>query len=186
MKNLFKKAVGVRMKYPTEMKVPAPEELSIGNWYAFTLNPNDLYQITSFDQDSVNNFNEDMRHLFSGISSSTHFLVWLEFSKKGRFHWHGIIRVNDPIDFYLLDLPHLIAYSNIDLDTIRDMPEWLMYCQKNRQLMERLWDKNIFINSYISSVTLYNPTNVLNERPAEPSEDPKLKESSRRAVPACD
>lgn len=50
-------------------------------------------------------------------------------NKYPRVHWHGVIKLKNPPEFFSRGLAELRHYS-VDIDTIKDTGVWYRYCQK--------------------------------------------------------
>lgn len=71
-------------------------------------------------------------------SAFSHMSVYLEISKAGLLHWHGVLVVDSP-----KVLAHIVGYykyinkdASIDLDTIKDYDKWMDYCRKDLEVMK--------------------------------------------------
>lgn len=152
LKDKFKRSAGVPV-FPKESKLIKPEHAAHGSWYAFTYNPAEQppehYRKTLFYdwfQEQVN--------IFHGLKGCT-FRLYPEFSQKGRLHFHGILMIDDFPKFFMHDMPYWHVHGNIDIDTMDDMPTWLLYCMKNKEHYENyvtdmfpLRNGRTFIHSY--------------------------------------
>jgi len=49
------------------------------------------------------------------------------------------MRVTNISLFYLHDLPLLKPYGSIEIDTVDNPEKWLLYCVKNKELMELVY-----------------------------------------------
>lgn len=107
------------------------EDLEINKWYAFTVNPIDKYQHFR----SFNRSGECLKDLNSIFCHYKAYEIDLypELSKKGRFHYHGIIKVMDKVWFYLSVIPHLLSVATISIKEIKDEAIWLEYCRKQHE-----------------------------------------------------
>lgn len=137
---------GVNVK---TLMIPHPEHLLSDTDYAFTYSPADAYDCTApfepaHQKDFIKTHQTNFDNCFAcDISVST------EFSVKGRFHFHGILRVHagKEAQFYLKDVRRLCAYGNIMMKPLKDVDKWDDYCKKNRKLMEQInWPKIDIVN----------------------------------------
>lgn len=69
---------------------------------------------------------------------SDHYAIWPEFTENARLHYHGVIKLRDPIKFYKTKykFDKLLGFVKIDkLKTFKDHLRWLFYCQKDYHLI---------------------------------------------------
>lgn len=141
-KNAFKDATDPDEKYEKAdvkfLKIPAPEKLIPDIDYAFTYSPlTDCYNALEpkYQRDFIKEHKTNFDNCFS-----CDIFVSTEFSVKGAFHFHGIIRIHKGKEhlFYLKDVRRLCSYGNMCIESITDREEWDKYCKKNRHLMEQL------------------------------------------------
>lgn len=108
------------------INIPKPENLILNLYYSFTLSPPEdgQFQFPNFDG-GVDKYNRLINNC-----TSCHIKMDVEYSVSGRFHFHGTIAVKDPIAFYLVDLPELKLYGQIDMQTMGNPMDWDLYCRK--------------------------------------------------------
>ena len=63
--------------------------------------------------------------------------LWLEISKYGLLHWHGILTVSDAelTASSLAILKYKLNDIRIEIDTINSLDHWLAYCSKDADIM---------------------------------------------------
>lgn len=119
----------MRRTWGDRQQIPNIEDIVIGNFYTLTINPSDKGQYT-----------KSMKRITECISHGSYILnnyfpdciAYPEISKKGRFHWHGILRFNhsDEICEFYIKLPILLMDNSVEIDTISNGEKWLEYCKK--------------------------------------------------------
>lgn len=97
--------------------------------YAITINPCDKHQFFK-DNHRIGTFMEDIHRILYNSSKVYKYRLYLEVSPKGRLHWHGYIKIKDPIQFYLYSVPHMLALSTVVIKPIDDSEVWYNYCNK--------------------------------------------------------
>lgn len=128
--------------------LPSPEEIDLNTWYTLNLNPNDALQ--SFGKNAkhrIDNLHGKMRtELATHIAPYCDYELQMEFSSKGRLHYHGKIRFKEySLDdediyrnvrlFYLNGMFHIMAYSSICIEPIKD-DKWIDYVTKGAHLFK--------------------------------------------------
>jgi len=111
------------------------ESLIRDEWYAITINPCDKMQMWH----SLNREGECMMQLSKILNNSKNiytYELYPEYSPKGRFHWHGRIKIHNKIIFYSSSIPHILKYSKIVIKDITSNIEWSEYCMKQEELHE--------------------------------------------------
>lgn len=124
-------------------------------WYALTINP----KTVDYDDEITrgNSFKNSFKSMYSEYPTSepseiynhvhSHFkkynglmdyFLFPEFSKTGRFHFHGCIRIKHDslVHFFFKFMPALIKLGAISIEHINDMAGWITYCKKQRLVME--------------------------------------------------
>lgn len=106
-----------------------PEHLELNSWIAITIAPSNSYQPDlSEKQIDLHRFSRDWRNRFRKCIN--HIQVFGEYSQGSRWHFHGRVKVTNPVQFYMYDLPFLRKISMVHLDVINDPMEWDLYCRK--------------------------------------------------------
>ncbi len=70
---------------------------------------------------------------------SDYYAIWPEFTTNARLHYHGVVRLVDPIKFYKTKykFDKLVGYVQLDtFNTFADHLRWLCYCQKDFHLIQ--------------------------------------------------
>lgn len=125
-------------------KVIAPELVTQGSWLTFSFNPEEQPMFERFYRMKLNNLKDWSQQQYDILTTLRHANVHviLECSPKGRLHFHGVIKINDVIEFYMTDLKKLKHYGAIEIDTIGDDEIWLTYIYKQRKYMKGYADKH--------------------------------------------
>lgn len=105
------------------------EDIDITKRYAITFNPCDKYQYFKDGQRLVKCMNEICSSLFYSLNVYT-IELYPELSKNGRFHVHGYIQINDPIQWCLHHVHHLTNRGTLVLKPITEEEEWKKYITK--------------------------------------------------------
>lgn len=148
--NSNKKPIKQKQKY----SCLNPEELDIGKFYTFSYNPDEQPLFEKFYKCKLNNLS-DWSHRMLDIFKNLKYAnieVNLECSRKGRFHYHGLIRVTKPIEFVIHDLKMLGHYGTYEIDQIDNFEKWRTYCDKQQQLIKPYAEKN----DMLSQISTFN------------------------------
>lgn len=135
MKNLLKHTAYGRAIFPADFKCLKPEETSLGIKYSFTFNPSDDYlplPSESMNHAKMVHWFDTIKGVFEGLKGCG-ITVYLEWSQRGRLHFHGVLVITNKHKFYLHDINYLMGHGNIELDTIADPAIWDLYCRKNQE-----------------------------------------------------
>lgn len=62
--------------------------------------------------------------------------LYPEISKKGRWHYHGYLKIHDVFGFHAVSLPILDDNSKYEIDVINDESIWAIYTQKDDKVMK--------------------------------------------------
>lgn len=85
-------------------------------------------------------------------------IMYLEISPTGRYHFHGIIKIKNVLNFFVHDLYRLKQIGTYEIDTIKDLEVWTKYCSKQDYLI-----KDIF-----RGMVYNNPVSIIQKEPSEP------------------
>lgn len=112
-----------------------PEEIDVGTVYALSINPEQNYD----DMKNSNYLKRDECVAEYIVKWFTHGLTLFDYilfpeSKNGRIHFHGYIKIKDPLDFELFVLPIWKSISTYCIKKIDDKKVWFEYCTKQRKL----------------------------------------------------
>lgn len=121
-----------------------PEEFKQGVLYSFSFNPEEQPIFDKFYKVKLNtlqSWSHAMLKIFNDLRYSK-LQVFLEVSRRGRFHYHGVIQVMKPLEFVIHDAKMLAHYGCYEIDTIADMQKWLTYCMKQQELITVYAEKN--------------------------------------------
>lgn len=144
----------------------SPEETIAGELMAFTYNP-ELQPITpNFKLDLITWHNQ-MDNIFKSLKYSR---VELrpELSQGSRWHYHGHIKIDNIMKFYIYDLPILRQNGSYEIDKINDFKIWMTYCTKQEELMKP-------ITKEFKIPYLYDSTKIMKVK-VEPLQDIKANE----------
>lgn len=103
--------------------------------------------------------------------------LWLEISKNGLLHWHGVLTVLKPqlTAHSIALLKYTLKDVNVDVDTIDDLDYWIAYCSKDHSIMKTVIAgplKRTNINDFFKKKEGKRPRGVI-KCPPEPSIDPE-------------
>lgn len=107
------------------------EDLIKDQWYAITINPCDKYQHFKV-LNRIGTCLEDLNKVFM-FYKGIDYEMYPELSSKGRFHWHGKIKIKDKVHFYTTIIPYLISKCTITLKEIGKEEDWEDYCTKQKE-----------------------------------------------------
>lgn len=112
----------------------APEEVNPSATYTFTISPREQY--TNGSTNTI--LKQHLQNILSiinklGTHKDYYFKLYPELSKTGRLHYHGIIRISNPFNFFL-NLQKVIDDCTMEIDTIEDPDVWTQYTQKQAHL----------------------------------------------------
>lgn len=111
----------------------APENVDTDALYAFNWNP-----ITQPVMDSAGGYTRWLtgcRRLLNRCLNCEITSV-PEVSPKGRVHFHGLLSIDNVINFYLFDLQKLMGFGSLKIATIADSEVWRIYMYKQEALMK--------------------------------------------------
>lgn len=115
-------------------KNPPPEDIIKGIKYAFTYNPETQPLTPKYTLDLIT-WHNGMDSIFKSLKYCD---VELrpELSQGSRWHYHGLITINEIMKFYIFDLPYLRENGSYEIDTIEDITIWTQYCTKQEKIMK--------------------------------------------------
>lgn len=144
-----------------------PEKVDTSKFYCFTFNPqiqpldingskavnNSLWQFEPADNLSFNlkPWFDACHVLFDNFRGAEVKDMVVEISKKGRYHWHGRLRITDIVSFFSFDIPILEAKSHYFIcEELGDAPSdkkteyktWDEYLQKQQKFMKKYLEDN--------------------------------------------
>lgn len=121
------------------LEIVSPECLGLGI-HSITISPSDASCLNDvFEETEVEHFVQQWKAIFIRMKNKMDLIM--EYSKTGRFHWHGNVQITDRNMFYLNDLVILSKYASVNVDTIDDLQDWCNYCFKNTGDMEQLTER---------------------------------------------
>lgn len=149
------------LKYKTGNICISPEDCSLNYGYCFTFNP----QIQPLDVEGSKNANSSLwqfsphddlklhlktwyvacRNLFESMRGCKIYDMVVEISDKGRYHFHGRLKITDIMDFYTFDIPILDKKAHYCIcQQLGDAPSdkevkyktWDEYLNKQQQFMK--------------------------------------------------
>lgn len=129
------------------------EGIDRNEFYAFTFNPCDSYQHFR----SVERLRECYHDLKEKIffNHIVYYELYPELSSKGRFHVHGYIQIQNPVNFYLNVIPHLCAKGTMVIKLLNDSDVWGEYCHKQYYFHNHIRSRY----SFDVPITLGSPEN---------------------------
>lgn len=113
-----------------------PEECSTHTFYTFTFNPESQPK-TAIVNSIAEWFKEQLDFICRRRYSK--YRLYMEISRKGRLHFHGVMLVTDVFKFYYYDVPDLMSFGHCEMDTINGplgMEYWLAYCTKQHHMIQ--------------------------------------------------
>lgn len=135
------------VKKPPHVGIPF-EDVVNGETYAFTFNPKDVLT----PQDGVSNlviFAKSMNALCLTMykNYNADLKLYIEYSKLGRLHVHGYIKINDKFALYDSGLHYLMLRGTFCMkymETKDDKDKWEDYCLKQeKEITANLLTHNI-------------------------------------------
>lgn len=153
------------MAFKVKNQIPSLEDLKIDEWYAITINPQDKYQRFN-RQDRHNECLHDLRDKVIVNMDTYSYKLWPELSPKGRFHVHGIIKVDNKINFYAYCVPALLSRGTVVIKPLDpDTPgEWEKYCTKQIEYHEFLNEESVHVIPLEYSTNEMKNQRILAER----------------------
>lgn len=117
----------------------SPEDVKEDVLYSFSYNPEEQPLFEKFYKMKLNNLSDWSNHM-KDILTTLHFCnisVFQELSRKGRFHFHGYIKINKILEFYIHDLAKLRHYGTYEIDKINNEDVWETYIHKQERIMKK-------------------------------------------------
>lgn len=114
------------------------EDLILHKNYAISFNPESQPGI------EAKNIMPWLHHLFKGMNGyveGCYMILHPEYSQLGRLHFHGIVTINDYV-LWAQTLRKLILLGTVHITEIKTIPEWSIYCEKQKSIFEPLYKKN--------------------------------------------
>lgn len=136
-------------KFKYNLNIP-PEDINVNTFYTFSFNPEEQPLFEKFYKMKLNNLS-DWSMQMKKIFDSLHYCkieVNMEISRRSRFHFHGVIRISDPLHFVIHDLKMLAHYGTYEIDKINNNEVWNAYCEKQQHLIEGYAKKYDMFSSY--------------------------------------
>lgn len=143
-----------------QVNILSPEDIHVDTNYALTLCPDDTLQF--WNVNTVQRLNMSLayaRSLLNTLGKMIHIGLYLEVSRTGRIHYHGVINFlsQDAIkEFYLIRLHKILEHFRVEIDTISDYDEWDAYCTK----ASHLWEISIDTNSAVEFIKKQNDCSI--------------------------
>ena len=103
--------------------------------------------------------------------------LWLEISRYGLLHWHGVLTVVDSelTANSLAILKYKMNDLRVELDTIENLDHWLAYCSKDAEIMKttiQSGSRKTNINDFFKKKVGKRPRGAV-KCPPEPSNHPE-------------
>lgn len=167
---------------------PAPETISVSEWYTFNLNPKDLYQ--EFEESDIrrhHQFKDKMIRLLDTWMKpyAKSYVFNIEISQGSRLHMHGKFQFKDAasvVRFYLTGLHHLSGIGTTKMEQIKDADienkdkyaSWDAYMTKQFSMWQSInFDPVITMTSVINKYNLNEQLEFGVDKPQE-NESPKV------------
>lgn len=144
---------------------PPPEDMPVSVNFSFTFNPSDQYQCWGCvdPKERFKKVHQSISEIFSYFSNSYYTEGYLEVSKAGRVHYHGVIRMIDTFCFFMSTIPFLKRYGTYEIDYIESPDTWEEYCVK-QQFVIPLEKKYKYVTNETPPkklvLTLENPVSI--------------------------
>lgn len=129
-----------------DVSILKPEEIELKTQYTITINIADLHGQFDIDHSKLYGFVQRYMRGIPGLD----FRMYLEYSKKGRLHLHGIVMFNKEVavmQFYE-NLMEMLSKASIEVDTIKDMQTWSEYLVKQESYMKLYCEKKHVIYEF--------------------------------------
>lgn len=135
------------------VKVLSPEDVVPNTLMAFTFNPSfEPYSWASPSIIRYDTYHNRLIDIFKELKYSK-VKLYHELSCMGKWHLHGYIIIEKPMEFTLFDLKYLKADATMEIDTIGNPEVWEKYVMKQQPLMQQLLiDQMAGIPSFISNM----------------------------------
>jgi len=113
------------------IKLPSPEDLK-DELYTFTINPSDTLQFFrhALPSTRLQSFKDSVYAMLNSISNAINIDAYIEISKLGRLHLHGVCKIKDPYLFYMSVAHSFQTWCTLEIDSITDINVWTTYCLK--------------------------------------------------------
>lgn len=121
-----------------------PEDCYTGVLYSFSINPQEQPEFQCFYRMKLNTL-RDWSQQFEDKMSKVHYCEYTltcEIGSGGRLHYHGYIKINNIVKFYLHDLRYLKELGTYEIDKIEDKEVWNIYVEKQKRFMEKYCKEN--------------------------------------------
>lgn len=142
-------------------KNPPPEEMVANMAYAISYNPEVQPLSPKFTLDLIT-WHNGMDNIFKDLKYS-HVNLNVEMSSGTRWHYHGTIKVDNIMKFFIYDLPVLREHGSFEIDTISDNEPWKQYCHKQETLMKDICKEYGIPYHYDSKKTMKVKVEPLND-----------------------
>lgn len=118
-------------------KLPSPEDMDTDKLMSFTFNP----LITPYDKDILDmpTYVNELMDTFKRLKYCR-IKLFHEISSTGKFHFHGYIKIEDPMRFTIFDFPKLKPEGTLEIDHINDSAVWAKYALKQVNIMKPFCD----------------------------------------------
>lgn len=112
---------------------------------AITINPDNEFQF--LDQIGSERIKKATNHIKYLVRkhSQLDLELHIDISKRGRIHWHGLLRFRDIKHiryFYEEFVPQMTTQHTMEVDTISNMENWMKYCNKTKLLWNVVVETN--------------------------------------------
>lgn len=132
LKKAFRNSAGIKLPQDCRHKISfSPEDCRFMQWYTFTYNPPDQPQYGELT--GLEDWIKSYQMKFLQCNNCDIYCV-PEFSKMGRLHFHGAIRIHEGIKFWVFDI-HKLKEGSFEIDELTDPSVWRTYMFKQHNLI---------------------------------------------------
>lgn len=139
---------------------PKYEQLENGSLYTFDWNP--LQQPILTDRQGIHDWFYIQKQFLTELKGCK-VKMYTEV-EKGRWHFHGFIKIEDRLLFHIYSIPKLVEYGacNIDImNTVDDYMRRLIYCNKQQNEMNDFLTSQLYFTLDPKVLAKRNPDGVI-------------------------
>lgn len=119
-----------------------PEDVNTNHCYAFTFNPNSKPEIGKVNAFKV--WYDMIAHLLCDVCIASKYRVYTEISCMGKFHFHGLIRITNIMNFYIHDVQTLTMNGTVVIKERTNEDEWEDYYLKQQDFIQDYLQKELY------------------------------------------
>lgn len=149
-------------KSSAKYNILSPELVQLNTEYTFTVNP----ELTPYQTKRKGEKCLVLPPFINSIIKSLAKLRFCEYELRheischGKWHYHGIIKIKDVINFYCFDIPLIKEIGCFEIDTILDKDKWKIYLTKLEGVLRPYMEK-LKLPYIINGNTKYVPEDPL-------------------------